>query len=192
MAKTNKSTTRKRKSAQPAPPLPPARRIRPCVQRVASGLSPALWKAIPRAGQKVILYTRLAREQGRGKGSALATQLATCRKWARAHGWQVAGSYQEVISGLAKDSPELQRAAARAQAEGVALVCLSWDRLSRHAALTLERLRDYRRQGIAFYFGFSGNCRDTAAYGGQNQPFAQKHLYMWECPRQLPKNQFSL
>ena len=115
MAKTTQTPTQRRKPAQPTPPPPPARRVPPYVPRVISGLRPAPLKAVPRVGQKVILYARSARGQSRSERAALTVQLTACRDWARAQDCKVVGRYKEVISGLAKDPPELRRAMRPAQ-----------------------------------------------------------------------------
>ncbi len=107
--------------------------------------------AKPVAGQKVILYARSAAAPEEEREARLKGQLQACRAWAESYGCIVVGECAEVASGFAQETPELERALVQAQAEKVALVCISPDRISRSMALFLERQEECRRHGIALF-----------------------------------------
>lgn len=102
--------------------------------------------------KRAVLYARSATDER----AALVQQLETCREWAQANGYAVAGEYTDVASGLAAALPEQTKAIAQAQAEEAALVCSDPSRLTRNLNRFTRCLAGCTRRGVPMFFVSGG------------------------------------
>jgi DNA invertase Pin-like site-specific DNA recombinase len=99
----------------------------------------------PRDGRPplALIYTRVSKDEQAREGVSLAAQLATCRRYAAAHGWLLGEEFQDVLSGRRDDRPRYQdllTEVRRLRTEGYPVV-VAVARLDRLGRRLLERVR---------------------------------------------------
>jgi site-specific DNA recombinase len=100
------------------------------------------------------IYARVSTDDQAEKGYSLPSQIEACRKFALQKGFDVAGVYQDDISGAKPITTrpygsELQRAIDMRQINTVIVYCV--DRLSRDIVDLLTTVRDWLRTGVEIY-----------------------------------------
>jgi len=101
-----------------------------------------------------VIYARVSTDEQAERGYSLPSQIENCQKFAHQNGFDVAGVYQDDISGAIPianrpQGRQLQRAIETGQVKTVLVYRV--DRLSRDIVDLLTSVRDWLRTGITIY-----------------------------------------
>ena len=81
----------------------------------------------PSAGiTTALIYTRVSSDEQAREGISLDAQLAECRRYAVAHGWDLGDEYQDVMTGTARRPPTVPAAAVRSCVDSTPTVDVLW------------------------------------------------------------------
>lgn len=125
-----------------------------CPQRngcgLGSGICGAYAWAMKTPLRPLIGYVRVSTTMQGTDGCSLAAQRAAIEQYASAHGHDLLGIHEDVLSGSRSDRPGLQAALADAGRRKGILVCYSISRLGRSAATSLQWIEALHRKGGEF------------------------------------------
>lgn len=104
----------------------------------------------PRSVHRVLGYGRVSTDEQGDNGAGLAAQRKAIRAEAKARGWELVETVEDVASGKSMNRPGIQSALAKlAAGEADALICAKLDRLGRDVGDFADLLKRSQREGWA-------------------------------------------
>lgn len=99
---------------------------------------------------KAVVYQRVSTDRQAAEGISLEAQEAMARERCAKHGWEVVGTYTDVMSGRSSKRPEFMRLLADAERKAFDVVIVyRTDRLARSTLRLLQTVASFQDRGIA-------------------------------------------
>jgi site-specific DNA recombinase len=105
---------------------------------------------------RTLIYTRVSSDEQAREGVSLDAQLAECRRYALAHGWDLGDEYQDVMTGHRDDRPQYQQMLSdlrqlHADGRRVVVVVAALERLGRRLKEQVERREEMKTLGVSVH-----------------------------------------